>query len=322
MSTIPAFRAWLGWTRRFAVPLGRLPAWSRPYVISLAALSLAFVAAWTLLHTIGMKATIVVSLLGDLVFLGSAWLGYGPGVLICSLIVFVVPPLLTPDRPFQVNWGQFVLLTIISLLVSRIASSKRRNEALLRQWGEALESRVQERTLELQRNEQRLAWLAAIVESSDDAIIGETLDGTITSWNRGATVLYQYAPQEMIGRSRAILYPEGRHPSEELQGVEMIHTRKDGSPVVVSLTKSPISNAEGVMQGVSTIARDMTAQRAAQEALEQSEQRYRVLFENNPQPMWVYDPMTLAFLTVNDTAVLSYGYSREEFLQMTLADIR
>jgi hypothetical protein len=97
---------------------------------------------------------------------------------------------------------------------------------------------------------------------------------------------------------------------------------KDGSRVVVSLTASPVKDAQGLILGSSTIARDMTAQRKAHEALEDSEHRYRLLFENNPQPMWVYDQQTLAFLTVNDTAIRSYGFTREEFLGMTLRDIR
>ena len=151
-----------------------------------------------------MKATIVVSLLGDVVFLGAAWLGYGPGVLVCFLLTFIVPPLLVPGRPINAEFGKFALLLFVSLLVSRIGTSKRRTETLLRQWGETLEARVAERTREL----------------------------------------------------------------------------KD------------------------------------------SEARYRLLFEDNPQPMWVYDQETLAFLTVNDTAIQSYGYAREEFLRMTLKDIR
>ncbi len=100
---------------------------------------------------------------------------------------------------------------------------------------------------------------------------------------------------------------------EVVHQIETFHVRKDGSQVAVSVTISPTRDAQGAVHAISTIARDMTARRVAQEALARSEQRYRVLFESNPQPMWVYDQETLAFLTVNDTAVRRYGYTREEF---------
>jgi two-component system cell cycle sensor histidine kinase/response regulator CckA len=313
--------------------LRRLPDWLRRYVIVLTALVALSGLAALLLHTFGDKTRIIISLLGDLVFLGAAWVGYGPGVLVLALIIFVVPRILVPGQPSHVDLGQFSLLSIMSLLVSRISSSKRKAEASLRRWGDELEHRVEERTIELQRNERRVAWLAAMVESSDDAIIGETLDGTITSWNRGAEALYGYRPDEIVGRSIGILMPleyaddvarilERIRSGEVVQHSETVRSHKDGRQIVVSISISPVRDSQGVIHGASTIARDMTAQRHAQQALEDSEHRYRLLFENNPQPMWVYDRETLAFLTVNDTAVRSYGYRRDEFLGMTVNDLR
>ena len=109
---------------------------------------------------------------------------------------------------------------------------------------------------------------------------------------------------------------------ETVQQFETTRVRKDGTRLIVSLTVSPIRDSHGSIAGASAIARDMTAPRRAQQALEDSERRYRLLFDNNPQPMWVYDQETLAFLAVNNTAVLGYGFSREEFLGMTLKEIR
>jgi two-component system, cell cycle sensor histidine kinase and response regulator CckA len=319
--------------RQIDKQLRRLPDWLRRYVIVLAALIGGCALAVLLLHTVGDKSRVVISLLGDLVFLGAAWMGYGPGVLALAVILFIVPRVLLPDRPSHVDLGQFGLLTIISLLVSRISSSKRRTEASLRQLAGELDIRVQERTQELQRNEQRMARLAAIVESSDDAIVGKTLDGTVTSWNSGAEALYGYGADEMVGRSTAILSPPENsgdlstillliRSGDVIRNFETVRLHKDGRRIDVSLTVSPVRDSQGVIEGASTIARDMTAQRRAQQALEDSEHRYRLLFENNPQPMWVYDQETLAFLTINDTAVHNYGYTREEFLRMTLKDIR
>jgi PAS domain S-box-containing protein len=114
--------------------------------------------------------------------------------------------------------------------------------------------------------------LAAIVESSDDAIIGQTLDGTITSWNRGAERLYGYAADEIVGRPLAALAPPD-HP-DELTGIlervrrgehiehyETVRVRKDGGRVDVSLTISPIRDAGGRVVGASKIARDITARK-------------------------------------------------------------
>jgi PAS domain S-box-containing protein len=114
--------------------------------------------------------------------------------------------------------------------------------------------------------------LAAIVESSDDAIIGHTLDGLITSWNRGAQRLYGYAAEEVVGKPLSVLIPPG-HPDEMpeimarigrgefIEHFETQRVRKDGSRLEVSLTISPVRNAEGRIVGGSKIARDITARK-------------------------------------------------------------
>ena len=310
-----------------------MPGWLRDYAIIVAALTAGCIVSALLLHTIGPKSKIIVSLIGDLLFLGAAWIGYGPGVLVLSFIIFLAPRILLPGQPPHFNVGQFFLLTVVSLLVSRIGSSKRQTEASLRRWGIELEERVQQRTQELKRNEQSRAWLAAMVESSDYAIVGNDLNGTVTSWNRGAEDLYGYASDEVVGRPMALLMPA--ECSHELSAIldkvrnghaaqypETVRLHKDGRRIAVSVTVSPVRESGQTILGACTIARDMTAQLRAQQALRDSEQRYRLLFESNPQPMWVYDQETLAFLTVNNTAVHRYGYTRDEFLGMTLRDIR
>jgi PAS domain S-box-containing protein len=114
--------------------------------------------------------------------------------------------------------------------------------------------------------------LAAIVESSDDAIIGQSLDAVITTWNRGAQRLYGYSAEEAVGKPLSILVPP-EHP-DELPGImerikrgeyiehfETVRMRKDGSHVDVSLTISPIRNSDGKVAGASKIARDITARK-------------------------------------------------------------
>jgi hypothetical protein len=315
------------------VRLHLLPDWLRRYVIALAELSGTVVLVAIILHTFGHKAAPFCSFLLVLLVISAAWNGYGPGLLVCALALFVVPRLLAPGRPQIIDPVQLALLVVIMLLISRLSTTTRRTEALLRKAAESLEQRVTERTQELQRSEQSRAWLAAIVEWSDDAIIGKTLDGTITSWNRGAELLYGYGPQEAVGRSIAMLVPPDC--SDELntillqirkgkviQHFEAVRLHKDGRRIGVSLTISPIRDFQGAIQGASTIARDMTTERKAQQALADSEHRYRLLFENNPQPMWVYDRADLRFLAVNEAACRRYGYTAAEFLAMTLRDIR
>src|SRR2546423_13403384 len=119
-------------------------------------------------------------------------------------------------------------------------------------------------------------YLAAIIESADDAILGKTLDGTITSWNPAAERLYGYSAQEIIGKPIATIVPKELHGDlalimqrlkrgETIDHYETIRVRKDGTRVSVSVTISPIKDALGKMIGASTIARDITAQKQAEE---------------------------------------------------------
>jgi PAS domain S-box-containing protein len=113
------------------------------------------------------------------------------------------------------------------------------------------------------------AYLASIVESCDDAIIGKTLDGTVVSWNMGAERLYGYCSVEMIGQPISRIIPPYR-PTElpeifeeikqgnAVDGFETVRIRKDGTAVEVSLTISPIKDADGRVVGASTVARDIT----------------------------------------------------------------
>ncbi len=123
------------------------------------------------------------------------------------------------------------------------------------------------------RAEEQMAQLAAIVASSDDAIIGKTLQGVITSWNHGAERLFGYTPQEAIGRSIDFLIPRERYDEETrirekialgepVEHYETIRLHKDGRQLDVSLSVSPIRDATGKVVGGSKIARDITARKA------------------------------------------------------------
>lgn len=127
--------------------------------------------------------------------------------------------------------------------------------------------------------EQSSMLLAAIVDSSDDAIISKNLDGMITSWNKSAERLFGYTADEVIGKSITILIPPDRlaeepeiirrlQRGERVDHFETIRRRKDGSLVNLSLTISPVRNAQGKVVGASKIARDITERKAAQEAIQ------------------------------------------------------
>lgn len=97
---------------------------------------------------------------------------------------------------------------------------------------------------------------------------------------------------------------------------------RDGKEIPISDSGAPIKDEEGNITGVVLVFHDQSVERAARRKLEESEARYRYMFYHNPQPMWIYDIHSLAFLEVNEAAVKHYGYSRDEFLKMTIKDIR
>jgi two-component system CheB/CheR fusion protein len=143
---------------------------------------------------------------------------------------------------------------------------------------------------ERKRAHEMQARLAAVVESSDDAIVTKTLDGVITTWNKGAQRVFGYTSEEVIGKPVTILIPPTRpdeEPSilarlrrgERIEHYETIRRRKDGVFIDVSLTVSPMRDPEGRIIGASKIARDITAQKKAQVELEnaKSELEQRVI---------------------------------------------
>jgi PAS domain S-box-containing protein len=144
-------------------------------------------------------------------------------------------------------------------------------------------------------------WLAAIVESADEAIASKSLDGIVTSWNPAAETLFGYTAAEMIGRHISILAAPGREDEmpailhrirrgEKVERYETVRRRKDGSLVDISLTVSPIRDEAGRVIGASKIARDITERKRAEIALRASEERFRYLADAVPDIVWTADP--------------------------------
>jgi PAS domain S-box-containing protein len=141
------------------------------------------------------------------------------------------------------------------------------------------------------------AQLAAIVDSSDDAVVGKTLDGVITSWNSGASRIFGYSAEEAVGQHISFIIPPDRLAEEEhvlaelrrgrrIDHFETVRRAKDGRLLNISLTVSPIRDDAGRIVGASKVARDITDQTRAGQAIATSQQRYRRIFEATGVSIW------------------------------------
>jgi two-component system sensor kinase FixL len=161
--------------------------------------------------------------------------------------------------------------------------------------------------------------LAAIVESSDDAIVGKTLDGIVTAWNRGAETIFGYSAEEMIGKPISILLPPG-HEDEESEILARLKTgervehfetrrrRKDGEVIDVSLSVSPLRDASGRLIGASKVARDITVAKHSQTALAEREAHLQSVLDTVPDAMVVIDTQGI-MQSFSATAERLFGYT-------------
>lgn len=161
---------------------------------------------------------------------------------------------------------------------------------------------------------------ASIVESSEDAIIAQSVDGTVTSWNTGAQTIYGYSPQEMIGRSMLTLFPSDQldayqllqkriNQGDSVQNLESIQLRKDGERIFISSTISALRNERGEVVGQSIIARDITLRKA-------DETRLRLaasVFTHAHEGIVIVD-VNACIVDVNSMYEQITGYSRHELL--------
>lgn len=250
----------------------------------------------------------------------SAWLGGRAGGWLATLlstgfvIYFFIPPrwsFLVPEPKYFLSIGVFMGM---GGLMSQV-------HGRLRQANAFLEQRVRERTQELEASHQALltsraalladiterqraevtqARLAAIVRSSDDAIIGKTLAGIITSWNRGAERIFGYAEAEVLGQPLLLLIPPERTAEEtdilarigrgeSVEHFETVRVRKDGRRIDVSVTISPLRDNEGRIVGVSKVARDITGRKATEAALREREEQLQLYVEHCPATIAMFD---------------------------------
>jgi PAS domain S-box-containing protein len=177
---------------------------------------------------------------------------------------------------------------------------------------------------ERRHGQETVDRLAAIIECSNDAIIGKTIAGIVTSWNPGAEVIYGYLAEEMIGKSISIVIPDDRQGEFDAilekirQGEGITHhetkrLRKDGRSVFVSLSVSPVKDKEGRLVGVSTIARDVTEGKLAEEKLHRASLYSRSLIEASLDPL-VTISKDGKIMDVNRATELVTGFDRKKLI--------
>ena len=170
--------------------------------------------------------------------------------------------------------------------------------------------------------EAAAAQLAAIVRTSDDAIIGKDLNNLITSWNRGAERLFGYPAGEMLGTSIMRLIPPEQQPQENdilervkhglsMEQFETVRKTEDGRLIAVSITASPIQDARGKVVGVSKVARDITERKQVEETLAEAVERLRSVTENMSEGLIIFDPQGNC-LYQNSASLRIHGYESAE----------
>ena len=239
------------------------------------------------------------------------------------------------DREEALAAGRGQLRLLVGLLFALGAAGIL---VVLAAWQRAARAHVSERLALAQHLQASEARHAVTLRSIGDAIISTDREGRIELLNPVAERLTGWHQAEAAGRPLAevfrIVNEETRAVVEDpvarvLREGEVVglanHTlllARDGSEIPIADAGAPIRTDDGEIIGVVLNFRDQSKELAAKRALQESEARYRALFAAHPEAMWVYDLDTLAILAVNDAAVATYGYSRDEFLGMTIRDLR
>ena len=249
--------------------------------------------------------------------IGSLW------VLFTDAMLYWLYPNHTMHHIMQTPKGWFSILITGIILYFLI---KRENKIAEELYNKEYESRIiaEEAKQKLEESEKKYKTL---IEQAADGIFSTDMEGNLIDLNESGCKILGYTKEESLKLNiQDIIDPEdfkiNRIKFEELKSgkpvtINRIILKKDGTRVNVEVNAKMLSG-----NFIQAIVRDVTERKIAEDILTESEKRYKELFTSNPNPMWVYDLETLSFLDVNEAAIYNYGYSREEFLSMTLKDIR
>lgn len=236
------------------------------------------------------------------------WLGLAPGIMSTVMATLFSMLILPPGDSLAVHRVSH-LAAVGIFTTTGIALS-------------GLATRFHRTVDHLQQTRDSRRQLAAIVESSDEAMIGLSLDGRVMSWNPGAERLFGWSAEEMVGTPITTIVPSDRieedreilrrvGEGEHIRHLETTRLTKEGRAAHVSLTVSPMRNARGRIAGVSNVARDITDRKASEEALRRSEKLYRSIGESIDYGVWVCDPNGRN-IYVSDSFLRLVGLTQEE----------
>ncbi len=200
--------------------------------------------------------------------------------------------------------------------------------------GEIRNSLVIRDVTEQRRAEVLMRLQGAALSAAANAIVITNRQGVIEWANQAFTDLTGFDLGEVVGRVPGDLIKSGVHGEDYYQEMwatilagkvwhrEIVNRNKAGQQYYEEMTITPVRDVRGEISHFIAIKQDISERKRVLEALRQSEERYRLLFDHNPVPMWLYDAETLHFVAVNETAVRNYGYTEEEFLGMSIGQIR
>jgi PAS domain S-box-containing protein len=220
------------------------------------------------------------------VMVAARYFGFGPAV--AALAIATVPPVyraVVSGRDTFQYWVALAVSWAFCVLIIWLLDRYRRMGTIVETSTRLADERLQELSHERsqrEREERYVAQLRAIVESSEDAIVSKSLDGIIQSWNHGAEELYGYSAEEAIGKPISLVVPPDRRHEEsniierirdgsQVKHFETVRVRKDGKPIEVSLSISPIRDARGNIVGASHIARDIGDRKELEEQMRQAQ---------------------------------------------------
>lgn len=279
----------------------------------------------------GMEWDIMAFMVLPVIMWGAVRFGMG-GVTLANCAVAAIATVETAfgSGPFAHN-TPLVNAAMLDMFFMVLSLSGLSLAAVIAERGHA--QRERESLIREQAMMEAQAQLGAIVESSDDAILGVLLDGAITNWNKGAENLYGYSAKEAIGRPIDMLIPEGRRQNcaliisrikegEAIQHYETIRRKKDGTTMEVSLTASPIRNAEGQVIGLSSIERDIGERRRQEQVLHDSIERFQLAAQAGRMFAYEWDAARdVVVRSAEAASILGVGASEQMTAKETMASV-